>query len=132
LPEQKNNCLPIVAVWPAAYLRVRNKKNHMEPTSQDYKNTDVHEKFAEDIRGAADATNELIEEGVEELARTAEQLNTAFRAAGDFAKVAYEAASEQVVAGAKATDRFVRRRPYESIGIALGVGLLVGFLIKRK
>jgi ElaB/YqjD/DUF883 family membrane-anchored ribosome-binding protein len=37
-----------------------------------------------------------------------------------------------VVAGAKAADQIIRKHPYESIGIALGVGLLIGVLVRRK
>ncbi len=36
------------------------------------------------------------------------------------------------VAAAKATDRVVRGHPYQAIGIALGVGLLVGVLAGRR
>ena len=39
---------------------------------------------------------------------------------------------EKTVAAAKATDRTIREHPYESIGIAFGVGLLVGVLVGRK
>ncbi len=34
--------------------------------------------------------------------------------------------------GAKATDQLVRKNPYQAIGIALGVGALLGVLIRRK
>ena len=34
--------------------------------------------------------------------------------------------------GAKATDRAIREHPYPSIAIAFGVGLLVGFLARRR
>ena len=43
-----------------------------------------------------------------------------------------EAAKEKIVAGAKQADQTIRAHPYESIGIAFGVGLLVGFLVTRK
>jgi ElaB/YqjD/DUF883 family membrane-anchored ribosome-binding protein len=39
---------------------------------------------------------------------------------------------EKTVAAAKATDRTIRDHPYESLGIAFGVGLLVGVLVTRK
>ena len=35
-------------------------------------------------------------------------------------------------ASARATDRAIREHPYESIGIAFGVGVLIGVLINRK
>jgi ElaB/YqjD/DUF883 family membrane-anchored ribosome-binding protein len=38
----------------------------------------------------------------------------------------------QAVNGLKATDRVIRKHPYQSAGIALGVGLLVGVLVGRS
>ena len=35
-------------------------------------------------------------------------------------------------AGAKATDEAIRDHPYQSIGIALGVGVLLGLLLRRR
>lgn len=39
---------------------------------------------------------------------------------------------EKAVAGAKAADETIREHPYESIGIAFGVGLLIGVLVARR
>jgi ElaB/YqjD/DUF883 family membrane-anchored ribosome-binding protein len=44
----------------------------------------------------------------------------------------YGAARKKVVAGAKATDETIRTHPYESLAIALGVGVLLGALIHRN
>lgn len=40
--------------------------------------------------------------------------------------------NQRVVEGAKATDRVVRGHPYQTIGLAFGVGLLIGVLARRK
>ncbi len=45
---------------------------------------------------------------------------------------AWEASREKVAACAQATDRIIRDKPYQSIGIALGLGVLVGLLINRR
>jgi len=34
--------------------------------------------------------------------------------------------------GAKRADAMIRDHPYESIGIAFGIGMLVGVLVRRK
>jgi ElaB/YqjD/DUF883 family membrane-anchored ribosome-binding protein len=34
--------------------------------------------------------------------------------------------------GARATDEMVRSHPYQSIGIAFGIGALLGFLLTRR
>jgi ElaB/YqjD/DUF883 family membrane-anchored ribosome-binding protein len=44
----------------------------------------------------------------------------------------FEGAREKVVAGARYTDESIRANPYQSVGIALGVGVLLGVLIGRR
>ena len=39
---------------------------------------------------------------------------------------------EKVVEGAKATDEAVHKHPYQAIGIALGVGALIGYLVAAR
>ena len=39
---------------------------------------------------------------------------------------------EKAIEGAKATDKVIREHPYQSIGVAFGVGLLIGVLVTRK
>ena len=46
-------------------------------------------------------------------------------------KVAAASAQGQAVAGAKRADLLVREHPYQSIGVAFGVGLLIGVLLRR-
>lgn len=36
------------------------------------------------------------------------------------------------MSSAKRTDRVIRSRPYESIGIAFGLGFLLGCMVKRR
>jgi ElaB/YqjD/DUF883 family membrane-anchored ribosome-binding protein len=38
----------------------------------------------------------------------------------------------KAVAGAKATHKAVNENPYKAIGIALGIGALLGFLIAKR
>ncbi|HWN95783.1 MAG TPA: DUF883 family protein [Methylomirabilota bacterium] len=40
--------------------------------------------------------------------------------------------NEKAVEGAKATDRVIRANPYQSIGVAFGVGVLLGVLVTRS
>src|SRR5690348_16518827 len=42
------------------------------------------------------------------------------------------AAKNKVVAGAKSTDTAIRQNPYQSLAVALGVGLVAGVLIGRR
>lgn len=48
------------------------------------------------------------------------------------AKATCRRLEEKAVAGAKAADKTIREHPYESIGVAFGVGLLIGVLVGRR
>lgn len=39
---------------------------------------------------------------------------------------------KKAVAGAKATDKAIRGNPYQAMGVAFGIGALVGFLLSRR
>lgn len=43
-----------------------------------------------------------------------------------------EKAMERARAAATATDKVIREHPYESMGVAFGVGLLIGVLVTRR
>lgn len=45
---------------------------------------------------------------------------------------AYGRARQSVVAGAKYTDEAIRTHPYQSLAVALGIGVLIGALIRRS
>jgi len=68
-----------------------------------------------------DKVNDKVSEVRSRLARTLES-----------AKATCHQLEEKAIAGAKATDRAIREHPYESIGVAFGVGLLVGVLVGRR
>jgi ElaB/YqjD/DUF883 family membrane-anchored ribosome-binding protein len=40
--------------------------------------------------------------------------------------------SDKSVAYAKATDETIRENPYQSVGVALGLGALIGYLLARR
>ena len=47
-------------------------------------------------------------------------------------KALVQRAEEKVVERAKAADLLVRDHPYQTIGLAFGLGLLIGVLARRK
>jgi ElaB/YqjD/DUF883 family membrane-anchored ribosome-binding protein len=67
-------------------------------------------------------------QGGEKLAELRDRLSAAL----DTAKATCEDLQEKAVAGAKKADKTIRDHPYESIGIAFGVGLLIGVLVGRR
>jgi ElaB/YqjD/DUF883 family membrane-anchored ribosome-binding protein len=87
----------------------------------------------------AEHTEHLMADAKELLAATghvAEEKVVAARkrltAAIERAKEAWSTVQEKAVAGAKATDEAIREHPYQAIGIAFGVGAVVGYLLSRR
>lgn len=62
---------------------------------------------------------------------TVAALKERFEAAQERLGELYEGAKQKVVRGAKRTDEAIRANPYQSLAVALGVGLLAGALIGR-
>lgn len=62
------------------------------------------------------------------LAALRERFEAAQERLGDL----YAGAKRKVAAGAKYTDEAIRENPYQSMAIALGVGLLAGALLSRR
>lgn len=44
----------------------------------------------------------------------------------------YSDAKDQIVAGAKSTDKAIHAKPYQSLAIAAGVGILIGVVAGRS
>lgn len=93
-------------------------KKHTEAT------TDL-ETLAEDARALLAATADVAEERV-----IAARKRVA--AVLDKGKDALEHVQDAAYAKVKAADKTIRQHPYESIGIALGVGALIGYLLARR
>ena len=55
-------------------------------------------------------------------------LGARLEAATEKAKEVYEKLQNKTTAAAKATDQAVRTHPYQAMGIAFGVGVLIGVL----
>ncbi len=73
------------------------------------------------LQASAGAAGEKAHEMRERLTRTLES-----------AKAACHRLEDKAIDGAKATDRVIREYPYQSIGVAFGIGLLIGVLVTRK
>ena len=100
----------------------------METTQADKKRKDL----ANELRGIADDAQGLVENAGEHVAQKTEELKARLTDALELAKNMGKKIQEQAVVGAKATDKVIRANPYEAVGVALGVGVLIGYLIKRK
>jgi ElaB/YqjD/DUF883 family membrane-anchored ribosome-binding protein len=56
---------------------------------------------------------------------------TAEKLMGDL-KTLVQRAEEKAVEQAKAADRVIREHPYHTVGIAFGLGVLIGVLLRRR
>lgn len=79
----------------------------------------------DDARALLNATADLADE---KIASARQRLETAL----DRAHGLMEQGKDKVMEGARATDGLVRRHPYESLAIALGLGALLGCLVARR
>ena len=90
------------------------------------------EKLLHDLKAVVRDGEELLRSGANEMgeqgAETRERVMAALASAKDMSRQL----QARVVNGARATDRVIRDYPYHSLGIAFGIGLLVGVMINRK
>ena len=81
--------------------------------------------LAEDARALMAATADV---AGDKVADARKRLSAALESAKDIAgKV-----RDKAVEGAKAADEAVHEHPYQAIGIALGIGAIIGFLAARR
>jgi ElaB/YqjD/DUF883 family membrane-anchored ribosome-binding protein len=81
--------------------------------------------LADDARALMAATADVAGEKVGEARKR-------LAAALERGKEIYGRVREKAVEGAKAADEAVHEHPYQAIGIALGVGALIGYLVTRR
>lgn len=90
-----------------------NKKNDEQPQNPST--------LAEDAQALIAATANV---AGEEIAEARKRLSAAL---GNNAQL-FTRVEEKVLHGAKCTDKAVREHPYQALGIAVGVGVLLGYL----
>ena len=81
--------------------------------------------LADDARALLSATADVAGEKVGEARKR-------LAAALESGKEIYGRVRDKAVEGAKVADQAVHEHPYESMGIALGAGALVGYLLGRR
>lgn len=94
------------------------------------------EKLIEDVKEVIADAEAMVKSTADDLSVKAKEarakLNLKIAATKEQLKDLDKVVREKALEGAKETDRVIRNHPYESIGIALGVGLLIGILLNRK
>ncbi len=90
------------------------------------------EKVKEDLRVLVHDAEDLLKATAGDLSEKAKAARSRLATALESAKVTCTRLEEKTVAAAKATDRVVREHPYQSLGVAFGVGVLLGVLLARR
>jgi ElaB/YqjD/DUF883 family membrane-anchored ribosome-binding protein len=81
--------------------------------------------LAEDARNLIDATADV---AGDKVANARKRLAAAL----ENSKEIYGRVRAKAIEGAKVTDRAVHEHPYQAVGVALGIGILLGLLIGRR
>src|SRR5438552_942923 len=83
----------------------------------------------DEAKAAARETGERLKSTASEMAEAGRETVGRLGTAWESAKTNIQ---ERATTSARATDRAIRDHPYESIGIAFGIGVLIGVLINRR
>jgi ElaB/YqjD/DUF883 family membrane-anchored ribosome-binding protein len=92
----------------------------------------ANEELTSDLKAVVHDAEELIKATAGQAGEKVSAARSRLTAALESAKATCQRLEEKTVAAAKATDKTIRAHPYESIGIAFGLGLLVGVLVARR
>jgi ElaB/YqjD/DUF883 family membrane-anchored ribosome-binding protein len=96
----------------------------------------ARERVLADLRTLAHDSEELLKATAGDVSEKAKEARSRLAAALARSKSTVEELQSQALAGAKAAakkaDTVIREHPYESLGVAFGVGLLIGVLVGRR
>ena len=67
-----------------------------------------------------------------DLQKFLDDMKTVVQDGQELLKVSAETLKEKAKVGAKSADRVIRSNPYQTLGIMLGAGFLIGLLISRS
>lgn len=85
-----------------------------------------------DLKNVVHDAQNILKDTAEDASDKACAARERLLAAVESAKACCKNLETKALDGAKATDKVIRDHPYQSIGIAFGVGLLAGYIVTRK
>ena len=94
--------------------------------------SEANERLAADIKLLARDAEELLKATAGDASEKIKEVRGRLAKALESAKTTTAYLQDKTVETAKAADQTIREHPYESIGIAFGVGALIGFLVGRR
>jgi len=90
------------------------------------------QKLLQDLKAVIRDGEELLKAGARNLGEKSVAARASLSSALERAKETQRKLQARAASHAKATDRVVRDYPYHSLGVALGIGLLLGILAGRR
>ena len=90
------------------------------------------ERVVTDLKRIVRDSEALLHDSGEALGDKARETRVRLTETLESAKAICGQLEEKAIQGAKAADQLIRKHPYQSIGIAAAVGLLIGVLVTRK
>ncbi|MBI3880315.1 MAG: DUF883 domain-containing protein [Verrucomicrobia bacterium] len=106
-------------------------ETHFDALESEHERVD-RAKLVADLKVVMHDLEEMMKSTAGDMSDKAKELRARLTASLANAKAACGRLEEKAIAGAKVADKVIRDHPYESIGIAFGVGLLIGVLVTRK
>ncbi len=110
-------------------------ETHFEAMEQAHSHI-ARERVLQDFKTLARDAEDLLKATAGDVSEKGRELRTRLQGALARARTSCSELQEQAVASAKAAakkaDTVIRDHPYESIGVAFGLGLLIGVLVARK
>lgn len=94
--------------------------------------TEANERLAADIKVLARDAEELLRATAGEAGEKLKEVRQRLSKALESARTTCENLQDQTAETAKAADQAIRDHPYESMGVAFGVGVLIGLLVCRR
>jgi ElaB/YqjD/DUF883 family membrane-anchored ribosome-binding protein len=114
------------------FLEQKERKKQAMATKSESETDESTEKLLKDLREVVEDGEELLRAGASELNEKGTAARARLSAALETAKDTGRKLQQKSMESAKATDRLIREHPYETLGIAFGIGVLVGVLINRR
>lgn len=90
------------------------------------------QKLLRELKNVVKEAEGLLANGAHDSSLLGEEARSKLSASLEAAKATYNDLQDRVVAGARKTDKFVHENPYPAIGVAFGLGALLGYLVTRN
>lgn len=90
------------------------------------------ERLLQDLRAVVRDGEELLRAGAHHLSERGVAARERLAAALEVAKETRRRIEEKVTTGTQAANRVIREHPYQSVGVAFGIGMLLGILLNRR